>query len=543
MSFKYHRGGWCGPGYSDGKYQKSVRGYYTAVDEFDQTCKEHDGAYYDRRGIKAADYEFFRKNIGKGVKRSAAAIAIGTQGLLRKNDANNLSSSNNMANGYRTPKRVSIASVLNTAKRRAVGGRRVLSRGKIRQPVFGRKKTNNYMTGASIMPGGKVGFKKRSTRKFAKSRRGKLIRDGVSVTGEYGDIQSSSSIQQIVTLGHTSFNLALMQRCFAGALFKKLLYQAGAVVQGWDDPIPISAQTGLGFLGAIDIIFYFTNTATNPTQVIQTETLGGLSPTITLEVLVSWFCDTTRAWFPKFAVPTAGSPTQAAQVNFIKVALVCRTGMPLVDAAANVSFFVSPTCLWLERGKFSYETKSSLKFQNRSSGTVTESDAVDNIPLYGKFYEGFGNGIQPKSSQISANRVSLFGNTLSGVINPQPVVMNNAGFKEPPQPSLLPCKKYGKVTFSPGFVKTSVLTDKKSIGFNALYHIIFENWTLNSLAPTVDYYRLGNWRLFIVEKILQAGGSDSANMVLAYECNYDIYMCMSGGRKVASISKFISGAP
>lgn len=80
---KYH-GNYCGPYWSDGKRQKSVaRGTTKPIDAFDSSCQRHDAVYATGGDLKAADYEFYKENIGKGVKRSVAAIAVGAQGLFR----------------------------------------------------------------------------------------------------------------------------------------------------------------------------------------------------------------------------------------------------------------------------------------------------------------------------------------------------------------------------------------------------------------------------------------------------------------------------
>ena len=73
---RYH-GNWCGPGWSDGAEQTSVRGFAPAVDEFDETCRQHDFAMYDSGGNDPlADVEFFLKNQGKGFKRDTAAWLV-----------------------------------------------------------------------------------------------------------------------------------------------------------------------------------------------------------------------------------------------------------------------------------------------------------------------------------------------------------------------------------------------------------------------------------------------------------------------------------
>jgi len=78
MSVKYH-GKYCGPGWSAGKYQPSVKSRVPPDDEFDATCKVHDGAYAHPTNSQArskADDEFFKQNIGGGPKRAIAALAV-----------------------------------------------------------------------------------------------------------------------------------------------------------------------------------------------------------------------------------------------------------------------------------------------------------------------------------------------------------------------------------------------------------------------------------------------------------------------------------
>jgi hypothetical protein len=76
---KFH-GNYCGPNWSAGREQESVESSVPAVDDFDSTCKEHDASYANRKNMTQADYNFFKQNIGKGVMRSGAAIAVGAFG-------------------------------------------------------------------------------------------------------------------------------------------------------------------------------------------------------------------------------------------------------------------------------------------------------------------------------------------------------------------------------------------------------------------------------------------------------------------------------
>jgi len=79
-------GNYCGPNWSDGKHQASVVGSKAPVDEFDETCKNHDAVYALGGDLKKADYDFYKENIGRGVVRSVAALAVGAQGVLRRGE-------------------------------------------------------------------------------------------------------------------------------------------------------------------------------------------------------------------------------------------------------------------------------------------------------------------------------------------------------------------------------------------------------------------------------------------------------------------------
>jgi len=79
-------GNFCGPYWSDGQFQSSVEPTVAAIDELDQTCREHDAVYARKGNLKAADYKFFKQNFGNGLLATAMAIPVGLQGALRADD-------------------------------------------------------------------------------------------------------------------------------------------------------------------------------------------------------------------------------------------------------------------------------------------------------------------------------------------------------------------------------------------------------------------------------------------------------------------------
>lgn len=89
MSFKYH-GNWCGPGWSDGKWQTSVKdGSLKPIDQLDYLCKLHDQAYANAKGNyekeSEADLKFARTAVySSSVKQALAKIGLSIQGLVKQ---------------------------------------------------------------------------------------------------------------------------------------------------------------------------------------------------------------------------------------------------------------------------------------------------------------------------------------------------------------------------------------------------------------------------------------------------------------------------
>lgn len=79
-------GNFCGPYWSDGQWQESVVPTLPAKDELDATCRVHDEVYARGGDLLDADRSFFRSNFGKGVLRTAFAIPVGIQSVLRASE-------------------------------------------------------------------------------------------------------------------------------------------------------------------------------------------------------------------------------------------------------------------------------------------------------------------------------------------------------------------------------------------------------------------------------------------------------------------------
>lgn len=79
-------GNFCGPYWSNGRFQESVIPTLEAIDDLDETCRVHDEVYARRGDLKQADRNFFVSNFGQSPLRTLFAIPVGFQYLLRAND-------------------------------------------------------------------------------------------------------------------------------------------------------------------------------------------------------------------------------------------------------------------------------------------------------------------------------------------------------------------------------------------------------------------------------------------------------------------------
>jgi len=85
ITFRWH-GNYCGPGWSDGKYQVSVaNGKIKPIDKLDAACRDHDTAYANNQDLTAADFKLAKEAWkAGGWKGYFTALGISLQGATRK---------------------------------------------------------------------------------------------------------------------------------------------------------------------------------------------------------------------------------------------------------------------------------------------------------------------------------------------------------------------------------------------------------------------------------------------------------------------------
>jgi len=478
--WRYH-GYYCGPGWSDGKYQKSKCGYSTATDAFDQTCKDHDCAYHKGKNLKKADYKFYKQNIGKGFKRKAAAIAVGIQGATRSSSfpekdivmSRSRSRSTPSPRG-RSPKRRAL-SLPPTPRARSNVTMRTASRSTTRSRSRSTARTARSRRSNNISVPAHNRVVGHTTRLLPAS---KLMKYGVQTCTETGGIVTSDYCRYI---GHATCPNGFMKRTFWRALLKNLLIRISKLNPVWD-------ATPLDF---------------------------GVTDTIVIK------------WRPQMGSATADSFQPFAYVAQTQEELAIEMHNYFISAQQQfeiIGMFYKPLNLNpgsyyvdLKNARVTMDCVSTFKMQNQSV-TITaddEADNVNNVPLVGKVYEGRGTGTRWVGGTASA--VPFICDPLKGIINKDGITNQLA---EPPSAKLFEqVTGSGKVSIAPGEVVTSKLHYQKEV---SLQHFITLVWDFtNETAP--NNYKMkynGSFKIYALEKLIefQLASAEGENEIkIAYE--------------------------
>lgn len=173
----------------------------------------------------------------------------------------------------------------------------------------------------------------------------------------------------------------------------------------------------------------------------------------------------------------------------------------------------------LQGAKIYLNLKSSFKLQNQSaSDGGDEADDVDNIPIYGKLYEGIGCGTNSyRAGNVETSFVCHDNNgTFAKIGGP------TTGLSETPPPGYFQnVRRSASAHLTPGQLKTSVLTTVKWVNLESLCRNVF-GFTSNAY----DMGKMGRFRFFAFEHMLKYAAS-TPNIKVTAEHNLRIAMKMS----------------
>jgi len=327
---------------------------------------------------------------------------------------------------------------------------------------------------------------------FLKSKkRVKKTAAGSCITTERGgllDTRIGTEAGPTVFVGHCDAPTETMFNLVCREIIRNLLIKIGVNITGLDDLLPIAGGTPSIFIvvgrdnsqpGTLPTSFNF--------NILSTDTLSDLG--VKLRNL-----------------------------------LVAKNDQYIIDYVAYEPVGVTwpRTEMQLSKSTLEVYSKSSLKIQNRTTETILDDDAddVDNVPLYGKSYEGKGNGCTHLNQ---FGPVNFYADEQFGDIWKQDTRFNNGNLyiREPPRPQeFKKVVKHGKARVEPGQIKTSVLTTKRSFLVQTLIQHLIDATQDGSAFDSHQQTYFGKFRLFCFEKMIQIKSvSDDSGLKLAYEVN------------------------
>lgn len=452
LSFKYH-GLYCGPGWSDGKYQSSVCGYAPAVDEFDQTCKEHDCLYASGADLKDADESFYRRNIGGGIKRTVAALGVGAQGFLR--------SSEKMETPKYTP--------------------RVLRSRRNSDVVM--RSTASVATQASLASGAEI--ESSLGGKFNKTpitdRIFRQISKTMSGITTHFETRGGSDGAEIVWFGHATIAYVELHDIISRSLLKMLVYKSANTFSDFNNAI------GDDLAGVVVGLRY--HTSANTLTLTSVVTAGPFVAGDTFFTLAAGLGNLVAA------AASANPDIQLIDVRLFKRAVVTvNAGPPATGTTGD--FLLSRVNL--HGLKMRVISRSLLAVQNTTLGQSSDADndttqSVTAAPLSGRIYHFRGNyarkvGINQDPADLVAD---------SYMINN--VAINNptatAAFSEPvDRYSFYGAKSVRQVQLNSGQIKT----DQMSSIFTLTLRNFYQSFSNKIIANFTHNY--GHLHLFAMEK-------------------------------------------
>lgn len=466
-NIRYH-GNYCGPGWSDGAHHDSVCGFAPAIDEFDQTCKEHDCSYFKYGPNRQADDRFFADNIGRGVKRTVAAIAVSSQ-------------RNKMRKG-----RTFFDRLHDVERPPTPGGNHIRFSDDSTNSVS--SSVNNLLAIGTMSDAMSIASRSTNRAELDSTLGGSFSKAPLSETifrniatrpsglTEHTEIIGALTGGDIVWLGHATMCYTAMLYSSARAVTKYALAKMGISFDNWSDTV----DTGLA---NVQLVLFYQASSTSGTVVSVSQAVAAAD---TYEGLA------TRVRNLLIGVYTAAPDGYLVDLRIQKP--VGADVVPLANirmAGMRVNFF----------------GRSNLAIQNTSQAQVgtNDIDDVEHIAaaaLTGKIYHFKGNF----GRKIGRNRDPL-DITASNYVTGNSALLNPSGTAAYSEPvhgfQFYGCKKVRALQMNPGQIKTDQFSSMVSTTFNQL-------WKNYSQRIATNYtHNYGHFHLFAIEKkVMISGGRD-----------------------------------
>ena len=407
----------------------------------------------------------------------------------------------NVRKSVNTAKKIyKAASMINSAVKRARSGST-----KSRSPrTIKRQRMANPFIKAAVKfntTGRSAGKFKRGTRRYANKNWVKQ-KYGVSLNKEAGKVYTAS---ECVFLGHATAPLQTVREMMWRAIVKRL-YIASGGYDMTDMHISLPQNTS--------VAVFFHNDGSDAPQQVENYLFGANN---SLEDLVQWLGSQQRVY--------NDGENETRFYKFIR----------LLPSSTYSERSLREGRVNLMNCYLNFSMRSSYKIQNRSINSATwsneEADNVDNVPLYGKSYEGSGNGAIVKNAQLVGivpgftATPTLFADYQFGIIEGG---ATQNSLKEPPYASdFMFVKRSGRVRLEPGAIKTSTLRSKGRVSFLDLQRQLAETQDVGYIGniPTVSKVmtKLGQYRFFGLEKMIDAQASFPMTIATEHNLRVDCW--------------------
>lgn len=536
---RYH-GNYCGPNWSAGKRQPSVK--YgkgpKAIDDFDETCRIHDSAYAANKDLKSADSRFFRQNFGKGLKRSLAAIAVGAQGLFRKKKRRMVPPKKYIPmkrpypSPYRTPKRNTSQNTGRNAKPKSM---KMTSRSSGTQATASTKSKGTQFGphgGASVAAGARggggtgsvslVSFKgvsKPKTKKSAKKKGTHLSKKYMSAGGgsvmhqEYRqaykpDTGGTGDDPEALFVGITT-PMGEVLDSVCRAILGKLFLKAGIKITRWDELV---AQSGQAIFWTYEVYL---------TQTTAVSVRGG--PRVTASDN-----ETYRDYAQTIANDIRGLLTDLENdFQFVRFSLWSYNDITSVssrDLMANI-YAEEFNVQWLYHGL--------LCIQNQTSANdgANETDVNTINPLKGKVFHVNGNTFWRKGRFPGTDTAVLTGDNFTGLITANNTEIASPEFKQIPVASAFRAvTKTDKFVIQPGAIDKFITERYHDLPMNTFFYKL-RTFIDNNNGPRHNL-GIGSGLLVGLSKVLDAGNEGNNPMSVGIQTEWEI-RCRLSQKKTA----------
>lgn len=379
--------------------------------------------------------------------------------------------------------------------------RTVARKSAMRNKIYRRGQRRAYKRGKGMKTSISAGFFSRG--KSSQSVLDKFAKKGVVISYEKG--------QQIFGTGnsclmiHSNFAKQNLGKLVAAALTKLVAQHAGLPFASWQNRMTGSS------LG-IRLTLSYRNIQTGAIQSWASD----FAPNKTFNDIQDWF----------YTQISGNITTDQFMFTSLKYS-------DWVDPVPNN--YQDKFTLNIDKARIHLYSKSTLKIQNRSKASSVEADAVDNIPLFGKSYEGSGNYClfrSDNSQELPAMEQINSGNEYCS----NGFMVSSAGgyasLQEPPAKAMFTyVKREGPAHLDPGMIKTSALVYSRSMKLNTLIRDLDAVGT----SPALQTCKYGKFRMFILEKLLQDSINVEANQInVAYEHDNKIAAYITANKHTAT---------